>query len=172
MARLCEVAFVFCLLAAPAAAQDGDRPNVLFILTEDQGLHMGAFDTKGVRTPAMDSLAGEGVLFTRAYVNYPICSASKGCIYTGLYPHTNGIRHNTWNHFKPAEELTEQDRAIPPGVVHKTAATYHFVMFGVVSLPGRSSRPGAGVNALVRLRLRLRRDGAPRCALRPHEQAS
>jgi arylsulfatase A len=102
--------------ASKAKAQTGvpvspKRPNVLFILTEDQGAQMAALGTPDIATPRMDALAASGTLFRRAYVGYPVCSASKACIYTGLYPHSNGLLNNTKNHFKPAAELTAEDRA-------------------------------------------------------------
>lgn len=104
--------------APKAEAQTGvpvspKRRNVLFILTEDQGAQMAALGTPDIATPRMDALAASGTLFRRAYVGYPVCSASKACIYTGLYPHSNGLLNNTRNHFKPASELTAEDRANP-----------------------------------------------------------
>jgi hypothetical protein len=85
----------------------------LFILTEDQGPHMGAFGTAGVETPHMDLTARKGILFTQAYVAYRTCSASKAALYTGLYPHTNGVRSNTVNYHKPADEVTAEERNHP-----------------------------------------------------------
>jgi arylsulfatase A-like enzyme len=96
-----------------AASTSPSRPNILFILTEDQGAHMAALGTRGIATPHMDALAASGTLFTRAYVNYPVCSASKACIYTGLHPHSNGLLNNTKNFFKPAGELTPDERENP-----------------------------------------------------------
>lgn len=89
-------------------------PNILFILTEDQGAHMGALGTSDVKTPHMDALAASGVLFRRAYVGYPVCSASKACIMTGLHSHTNGLINNTNNYLKPADKLTEAEKQSPP----------------------------------------------------------
>ncbi|WP_395731345.1 sulfatase [Prosthecobacter sp.] len=90
------------------------RPNILFILTEDQGAHMGALGTTDVKTPHMDALAASGALFRRAYVGYPVCSASKACIMTGLHSHTNGLVNNTNNYLKPAAKLTEAEKQAPP----------------------------------------------------------
>ncbi|MFZ2279113.1 MAG: sulfatase-like hydrolase/transferase [Prosthecobacter sp.] len=101
----------FSVLSSFAAEQ---RPNILFILTEDQGAHMGALGTTDVKTPHMDALAASGALFRRAYVGYPVCSASKACIMTGLHSHTNGLINNTNNFFKPASKLTEAEKKAPP----------------------------------------------------------
>jgi N-sulfoglucosamine sulfohydrolase len=102
---------IFCLLGFSIFAA---QPNILFILTEDQGAHMGALGTADVKTPHMDALAASGALFRRAYVAYPVCSASKACIMTGLHGHTNGLINNTNNHFKPAAKLTEAEKKSPP----------------------------------------------------------
>jgi N-sulfoglucosamine sulfohydrolase len=88
-------------------------PNVLLILIEDQGAHLGCLGTPGLSTPHMDALAKDGVLFRQCYVGYPVCSPSKACMYSGLYPHRNGLINNTNNHFKPAASLTPAERAQP-----------------------------------------------------------
>lgn len=96
--------------AAPRLAITTKRPNVLFILTEDQGAQMGALGTAGIQTPHMDALARSGVLFRSAFVAYPVCSASKAAIYTSLHNHTNGLLNNTANFMKPASQLTEAEK--------------------------------------------------------------
>ena len=87
-----------------------EKPNVLFILTEDQGAQLGYVGTPGIKTPAMDALARTGLYFNAAFVAYPVCSASKACIYTGLHNHANGILNNTVNYHMPASRLTEAQR--------------------------------------------------------------
>jgi N-sulfoglucosamine sulfohydrolase len=87
----------------------GDRPNILFILTEDQGAHLSLLETPGLQTPNMDALARSGVYFRNAFVAYPVCSASKAALYTGLHSHTNGILNNTHNYHKPADQLTAEE---------------------------------------------------------------
>jgi|UniRef100_UPI0037841223 N-sulfoglucosamine sulfohydrolase len=105
------VLLIFALSSLCLAAS---QPNILFILTEDQGAHMGALGTTDVKTPHMDALAASAALFRRAYVAYPVCSASKACIMTGLLAHTNGLVNNTNNYLKPAAKLTEAEKNSPP----------------------------------------------------------
>lgn len=101
-------------LLAPLLLRAADaRPNILFILTEDQGAQLGFLGTPGLQTPAMDSLARSGVYFNNAFVAYPVCSASKAAIYTGLHSHANGILNNTLNYHKPAAQLTIREVAQP-----------------------------------------------------------
>lgn len=67
-----------------------DKPNILLIVSEDNGPDLGCYGVKEVTTPHLDKLASQGVLFENAYVPYSVCSPSRGTIYTGLYPHQNG----------------------------------------------------------------------------------
>lgn len=92
------------------AAQSADRPNVLFILTEDQGAHLSYLGTAGLKTPNMDALAKSGVYFKNGFVAYPVCSASKAACYTGLYCHASGILNNTYNFHKPAGQVTPEEK--------------------------------------------------------------
>jgi N-sulfoglucosamine sulfohydrolase len=96
-----------------SAADSKPRVNLLFILTEDQGAQLGFAGTPGVRTPHMDALARSGVYFENAFVVYPVCSASKAAIYTGLHNHANGILNNTINLHKPASAVTAAERNHP-----------------------------------------------------------
>jgi N-sulfoglucosamine sulfohydrolase len=64
-----------------------EKPNILWIVTEDIGLDMGCYGTKGVYTPHIDQLAKEGALYRRAYTTAAICSPSRSSFMTGLYPH-------------------------------------------------------------------------------------
>jgi N-sulfoglucosamine sulfohydrolase len=90
-----------------------DRPpNILFVLTEDQGAHLSLLGTPGLETPHIDSLARSGIYFNSAFVVYPVCSASKAAIYTGLHNHTNGILNNTHNFHKPADQVTQAERGL------------------------------------------------------------
>ena len=68
----------------------------LIIITADQ-LHHDALGCMGnplIRTPHIDRLAAEGVIFERTYCQAPICMASRSSFNTGLYPHATGVRHN------------------------------------------------------------------------------
>ncbi|HEX7915076.1 sulfatase [Rudaea sp.] len=80
-------------MSVPAAAKVSPPPrrrNVLLIVSDDHGYDLGCTGGK-VRTPALDALAREGVLFTDAYASVSSCSSSRATLYTGLYSHTNGM---------------------------------------------------------------------------------
>ena len=84
------------LLAGPATARPRTRPNVLFIMTDQQfgdamSCRMGA---DHIHTPAMDSLAGIGTTYTRAYSPNPLSMPARNSIFTGRYPHETGVTMN------------------------------------------------------------------------------
>jgi len=86
-------------------ALTGKRPNILFIMTDQQfadimSCRMG---TKYINTPAMDSLAKNGMLFTDAYTANPLCMPARNSIFTGRYPHETGRQINCKWQLDPAE---------------------------------------------------------------------
>lgn len=111
---------VFPIASCPAATSE--KPNLLFILTEDQGAQLGFLGTPGSQTPHMDALAKSGVFFRNTFVAYPVCSPSKAAIYTGLPNHLNGILNNTPNFHKPADQLTPAEKATPLYLNNRIAA--------------------------------------------------
>lgn len=73
------------------------KPNILLIISEDNGPELGCYGEPYVKTPQLDRLAAEGVRFERAYVPQAGCSQSRAAYLTGLYPHQNGqIGLATW----------------------------------------------------------------------------
>ncbi len=88
------VALTSCAAASSEAAE---RPNILLIISEDNGPELGCYGTPSVKTPVLDRLAGNGVRFHNAYVPQAGCSQSRAALLTGLYPHQNGqIGLATW----------------------------------------------------------------------------
>jgi N-sulfoglucosamine sulfohydrolase len=87
------------LTAAPGAdtLAASSRPNILLIVSEDNGPELGCYGDPYARTPNLDRLAAEGVRFQRAYVAQAGCSQSRASVLTGLYPHQHGqIGLATW----------------------------------------------------------------------------
>jgi N-acetylglucosamine-6-sulfatase len=79
-----------CTHAAPAK-----RPNVLFILTDDQRWDaLGLGGNKHLKTPHLDRLGREGVYFKNAFCTTSLCSPSRASILSGLYAHAHGVVDN------------------------------------------------------------------------------
>jgi len=82
------------LLASAAAALHAQprRPNVIVIVTDDQGIgDLGCYGASDARTPHLDKLAASGARLTSFYSNCPVCSPSRASILTGKYPQRHGI---------------------------------------------------------------------------------
>ena len=91
------VLLALVVLSVPAAAQP--RPNILLIVSEDNGPELGCYGDPHARTPRLDRLASEGVRFNRAFVAQAGCSQSRASFLTGLYPHQHGqIGLATWGY--------------------------------------------------------------------------
>ena len=72
-----------------------DRPNFLCILTDQQRAdHLGCMGNGVLRTPNIDRIGHEGVIFDRAYVNNPLCMPSRATLFTGLTARGHGVRTN------------------------------------------------------------------------------
>lgn len=67
-----------------------ERPNILWIVAEDMSPVLGCYGHPDARTPNLDALAKDSLLFTRAFAAYPVCSPSRSCLITGMYPVTTG----------------------------------------------------------------------------------
>jgi len=93
------ISFPACLgmpVNASPSPSPAKRPNILFIMTDQQfadimSCRMG---NKYISTPAMDSLAEDGMLFTEAYTANPLCMPARNSIFTGRYPHETGCQKN------------------------------------------------------------------------------
>ncbi len=89
MTRFRRILLPFVLVATGFAA-DRELPNLLWIVSEDNGPELGCYGDPYARTPRLDQLAAEGVRFENAFVPYSVCSPSRAAFLTGLHPHQNG----------------------------------------------------------------------------------
>jgi arylsulfatase A-like enzyme len=79
----------------PESSTSKERPNIIFILTDDQRYDaMGCAGHPWLKTPNMDRLAQEGVLFKNAFVTTSLCSPSRASFLTGCYAHRHGVFTN------------------------------------------------------------------------------
>ncbi len=100
---------ILCGLS-PALA---DQPNILLIVSEDNGPELGCYGDQYARTPHLDRLASEGLRFNRAYVPQAGCSQSRASFLTGLYPHQHGqIGLATWGFRLYRDDLPNLPRSL------------------------------------------------------------
>ncbi|MEP2774307.1 MAG: sulfatase [Luteolibacter sp.] len=80
----------------PVVSMAAEKPNILWIFPEDLSPFMGCYgdEINAGHTPAIDALAADGVLFERAYVTAPVCSASRSAIITGVMQTTTGTHQH------------------------------------------------------------------------------
>lgn len=99
--------------ASPAAPR---RPNVLLIVSDDQGYaDLGCFGGPVIQTPHLDQLARAGVRLTSFYVTWPACTPSRGSLLTGRYPQRNGLYDMIRNDLVDyGHRYTEAEYAVSP----------------------------------------------------------
>lgn len=93
----CFFTFLFlCLVPPVVGSAEEARPNVLFIIADDLTASLGCYGNDVCQTPNLDRLASEGVLFDRAYCQYPVCGPSRASLMSGLYPNTTRMLRNNY----------------------------------------------------------------------------
>lgn len=134
------------LHASPAAisrAQGEARPDVIIVLTDQQRADaFGAAGAVDIRTPTMDRLAREGVMFTRAFAASPQCSPSRAALLTGRHPHRTGVMGNTAERGVPAGMSGPLDRTAPTLGRVFAGAGYETAYFGKWHLGGTPGEYG------------------------------
>lgn len=115
----------FCLLILglagsmqiPQKEQNERKPNILFILTDDQGYHdVSYYGTKDIRTPNIDAIASSGMRFDNFYANSTVCSPTRAALLTGRYQDRVGVpgvirtyTDNNWGYLDPNATLLPEE---------------------------------------------------------------
>ncbi|MDR3639620.1 MAG: sulfatase [Isosphaeraceae bacterium] len=122
-------------VASPAtwAARADRRPNVLLFLPDQmRGQALGCMGDPDVRTPHLDRLAAEGVLFRNTFANTPVCCPARAILLTGRYAHKNGMVANDLRLRESATTLAE----ILSGHGYRTGFIGKWHLDGGPRLPG------------------------------------
>ena len=89
--RVLVIAIVIATAIANRAL--AERPNILWITSEDNGPHLGCYGDDFATTPNIDALAARGLTYLNAWSNAPVCAPARTAIITGMYPQSLGAQH-------------------------------------------------------------------------------
>lgn len=88
------VVFVFISCSSDQKGKKPDSPpNILWIVSEDNGPFVGCYGDELATTPSIDKLASEGILYENAFANAPVCAPARSTIITGVYPPSMGTQN-------------------------------------------------------------------------------
>lgn len=121
-----------------AAEVSREKPNILWLIAEDFGPHLGCYGTKEVSSPNLDAMAARGMRFTRFYTTAPVCSPSRSAFNTGMYQTTIGA-HNHRSH-------RDDGYTLPPGVkvISDRMREAGYFTANVAQLPDEAGFKGTG----------------------------
>ncbi len=93
--RILSTLLLFAGSAAAAGTATGadERPNIVWITTEDHGPHLGAYGDPHAHTPHIDALAESSLRYDVAWSNAPVCAPARTTLLTGMYPPSTGGQH-------------------------------------------------------------------------------
>ena len=91
------------------SAEGKRKPNIIFLLSDDQSTYsLGCYGNKDVKSPELDRLADDGMVFDRHYDTTAICMASRASVMTGMFEYKHGTNfshgdmlHKTWEKTYP-----------------------------------------------------------------------
>ncbi|HJN15137.1 MAG TPA: sulfatase [Armatimonadota bacterium] len=137
--RICRRAFVHTtglaaaagVLGQAARASGGERPNILWLISEDHGPELGCYGTAEARTPNLDGLASDGARYTQAFTTAPVCSAARSAFMTSMYQTAIGAHHH--------RSHRDDDYHLPEGV---DVITKYFRDAGYFTANVKNAAPG------------------------------
>ena len=130
----------------PGAQLNTDRPNILWILSEDISPDLSCYGTPVVQTPNLDELARQGIRYTNAFTTSPVCSPSRSAMITGMYQTSIGAHHHRshrddgytlpepvrliTDYFRQAGYFTANVTTAAPGVQGSGKTDFNFTVKG------------------------------------------
>ncbi len=138
---------ILLVVASEITLSTAGQPNIVAIIADDHGVyHSTVYGSKEQKTPHMQSLANEGMTFSRAYVASPACAPSRHALISGLMPYRNGVvgNHENSNYkLDASESLIQQLIDAGYDVVFRGKVAHGngkgVVPTGVVRLPGSNN---------------------------------
>jgi len=137
-----SILFVCSLVLSAGAAE---RPNILWFIVDDMSAHLSSYGETTIETPEIDSLAKEGLKFTRAFVTAPVCSTCRSALITGMYQTSIGAHHHRSGRGEMKIHLPEGVEPVP--ALLKKAGYYTCIGSGLKSGGGKpkGKRKGGGL---------------------------
>lgn len=123
---------IFALFAVLASSYNSvsaaERPNVLFIVSDDLNTDLGCYKHSLMKSPNIDRLAARGTLFQKAYCQYPVCNPSRSSFMTGMYPTQTGVLSNGGNFRKRLPDVATLPQAFRQQgyFVARVGKIYHY----------------------------------------------
>lgn len=96
-------AILMLLVGSTLAAAAAKQPNILWLVSEDTGPYLGCYGDTFARTPNLDAMAHEGVLYLNAFANAPISAPSRSSLITGIYASSLGTLSSRCRYLIPTD---------------------------------------------------------------------
>ncbi len=99
------LSLLFAILSPLSAQDQPKRPNILWIVSEDNSTYLGCYGCADAHTPRLDQLAAEGILYENAFANVPVCAPNRCTLITGMYASSLGCQHMRSKNFVPPKSV-------------------------------------------------------------------
>ncbi len=96
---------ILSALSALFAQDAAKKPNILWIVSEDNSVFLGCYGYPDSKTPRLDQLAKEGILYENAFANVPVCAPNRSTLITGVYASSMGTEHMRSRNFVPPKTI-------------------------------------------------------------------
>ncbi|MGJ8695383.1 MAG: sulfatase family protein [Verrucomicrobiaceae bacterium] len=96
-----RIAALFVVLLGNVA--QAEKPNIIWLMAEDMGLDLECYGMPGVKTPHLNQMAKEGILFQKAYCTNPICSPNRSAMMIGVHQNITNTHNHRSNRDVPLE---------------------------------------------------------------------
>ncbi len=130
----------FLLFICIGCSKEKEQVNILFIISDDLADRLGCYGDSVALTPNLDKLAGQGVIFTNNFCQFPTCGPSRASMLSGLYPFESGFTKN----YKEAFNETLPGVISLPALLRQNG--YFTARVGKIfhmGIPGGIGSPGA-----------------------------
>ncbi|MFC1619608.1 sulfatase-like hydrolase/transferase [Candidatus Neomarinimicrobiota bacterium] len=118
------------LSQAKSSVRQTKQPNIVLIMTDEHRRDcVGAYGAQTVRTPHLDRLAAQGVVFEQFYATSPLCAPTRAALATGRYPHQNGLLLNKSSLPEEKFAIIKQNEEVMTGILARNG--YTVAQFGV-----------------------------------------